>query len=1059
MAEYSGMEPTSSIDHMASIKCRLDSHEIPTLVQMYRPLIVRCVKADDIVHHLEEVISTREREEIIETQNQKGSTSAMDELIETIDGSVKDKKWSIFVDIIEKQGYKYVSKALKGGEVSKDVYQKYRKMLRMNKTTHIFKLNPDDLLDLLSSEEGIIDQKDVEHIKAEQTKKGQTAATIVLLDRIWRKRENWFTSFLTVLQNKEYGYIVQEIDPTFFKETPVPITRESKPVQCSDAEEYRFLETAPKNSSKTLSDSHSENSISTDFGFKLDPNELFSKDFDSETEHDLHDSENPPNHINNEGTNQKSTLSSENTSAKSVDNHSRNMDGEETNLKMASQITTKENANNTSLGDDEVVLETFEERKYQTELARPAIQSQNCIIIAPTGSGKTIVAVKIVKHHLEVNRQGRVKKIAFVVDKSNLADQQAKVIKRFVACRLKVVSGDSMRDDFTDLSILLSQFDVFVITAQMLINAMKSKQLSITSFSLVVFDECHHCYGGHPFYKTLIPYHDLKQDEENKHILPQIVGFTASIGIGKAKCKGDVIEHIRKIMANLDADELVSVKENIEELNDKINSPDQSILKVQNRKVDEFGATIKTLMFDTEKCLKAAEDQMEDKDGVTPPNTKGNEEYTQWLQNVLREAVAKVTETNLSRSLSTVREYLEIYNEGLILYSNARALDALRFITEKIGELPRISTTEIEKQANFLFKNAKSHLENSAADGQRSEENPLLLKLKQILIDTYKEESDMRGIVFVRTRLLAKIIVNWMSETDDLKLIKARKCTGAGAQNTEGGTTKNKQKETIDLFRKGNYKVIVATTIAEEGIDVKECNLVVRYNYAGNIISQIQAKGRGRANNSRFFVLASEENCFAERETTISLKEPMMREAIETIQREILINNEAFQCEKQTLQRSAKDDRKSVASNQSTKETSQGHCVIRCMKCKEYLCPSSEIRKIGSQYACISDNLKNKVIFEKGDRTKRIGKDITIGHGKFKCNTCEKILGNVCLYKEIHFPLPNIKSILIDSEDDLKRREFLNKWKTVEELYFTPSLLTEKDLEKIAETGKLVDFN
>lgn len=58
MAEYGGMEPRSSIEHMASIKCLVDSHEIPTLVQMYRPLIVRCVKADDIVHHLEEVIST-----------------------------------------------------------------------------------------------------------------------------------------------------------------------------------------------------------------------------------------------------------------------------------------------------------------------------------------------------------------------------------------------------------------------------------------------------------------------------------------------------------------------------------------------------------------------------------------------------------------------------------------------------------------------------------------------------------------------------------------------------------------------------------------------------------------------------------------------------------------------------------------------------------------------------------------------------------------------------------------------------------------------------------------
>lgn len=55
--------------------------------------------------------------------------------------------------------------------------------------------------------------------------------------------------------------------------------------------------------------------------------------------------------------------------------------------------------------------------------------------------------------------------------------------------------------------------------------------------------------------------------------------------------------------------------------------------------------------------------------------------------------------------------------------------------------------------------------------------------------------------------------------------------------------TKVKQKETIDLFRKGDFKLIFATTIAEEGLDIKECNLVVRYDYAGNPISQIQAKG------------------------------------------------------------------------------------------------------------------------------------------------------------------------------------------------------------------------
>lgn len=57
------------------------------------------------------------------------------------------------------------------------------------------------------------------------------------------------------------------------------------------------------------------------------------------------------------------------------------------------------------------------------------------------------------------------------------------------------------------------------------------------------------------------------------------------------------------------------------------------------------------------------------------------------------------------------------------------------------------------------------------------------------------------------------------------------------------GSTKSKQRETIELFTKGDFKVIVATTIAEEGLDIEECNLVVKYDYAGNLISQIQAKG------------------------------------------------------------------------------------------------------------------------------------------------------------------------------------------------------------------------
>lgn len=59
MADHLSREPSSSIDNMPSIKCCLDSIETPKLLELYRPLVVRCVKVNDVVHYLDDVIHTR----------------------------------------------------------------------------------------------------------------------------------------------------------------------------------------------------------------------------------------------------------------------------------------------------------------------------------------------------------------------------------------------------------------------------------------------------------------------------------------------------------------------------------------------------------------------------------------------------------------------------------------------------------------------------------------------------------------------------------------------------------------------------------------------------------------------------------------------------------------------------------------------------------------------------------------------------------------------------------------------------------------------------------------
>lgn len=112
-------------------------------------------------------------------------------------------------------GYQYVAKALSGEEVNSDVYRKYKNFLGPLKMDLVERVNPNHLLCLLDSQEKIIEQSDTEHIKAEMNNKGPMAGMIVLLDRIWRKSENWYTSFLKVLCLTKYKHLVEKIDPVF----------------------------------------------------------------------------------------------------------------------------------------------------------------------------------------------------------------------------------------------------------------------------------------------------------------------------------------------------------------------------------------------------------------------------------------------------------------------------------------------------------------------------------------------------------------------------------------------------------------------------------------------------------------------------------------------------------------------------------------------------------------------------------------------------------------------------------------------------------------------------
>lgn len=49
--------------------------------------------------------------------------------------------------------------------------------------------------------------------------------------------------------------------------------------------------------------------------------------------------------------------------------------------------------------------------------------------------------------------------------------------------------------------------------------------------------------------------------------------------------------------------------------------------------------------------------------------------------------------------------------------------------------------------------------------------------------------------------------------------------------------------------------IIIATSILEEGLDVQNCNLVIRFDPSATVCSFIQSRGRARMQNSDYILM------------------------------------------------------------------------------------------------------------------------------------------------------------------------------------------------------------
>ena len=107
-----------------------------------------------------------------------------------------------------------------------------------------------------------------------------------------------------------------------------------------------------------------------------------------------------------------------------------------------------------------------------------------------------------------------------------LAYQQRKVIADHTSLKVGYYTGD-MGVDFWDKQRWISEFnkiDVFVMTAQILVDILTHSIFCLYHINLIVMDECHNATKKHPYVKLMELFEKYPKSEH-----PHILGLTASI--------------------------------------------------------------------------------------------------------------------------------------------------------------------------------------------------------------------------------------------------------------------------------------------------------------------------------------------------------------------------------------------------------------------------------------------------------------------------------------------------------------------------------------------------
>ncbi len=167
-------------------------------------------------------------------------------------------------------------------------------------------------------------------------------------------------------------------------------------------------------------------------------------------------------------------------------------------------------------------------------------------------------------------------------------------------------------------------------------------------------------------------------------------------------------------------------------------------------------------------------------------------------------------------------------------------------------------------------------------------EHPKIQKTVEIVAGELRGKPSARVIVFGQYRDTVDRLVTALESLGDPGVRPAR-FVGQATHGDDVGLNQREQVRILDAFRLGTVNCLVATSVAEEGLDIPATDLVVFYEPIPDVIRTIQRRGRtGRARTGRVLVLVAEGTRDEGLNRASSAREKRMHRMLEQVEADAL---------------------------------------------------------------------------------------------------------------------------------------------------------------------------